>query len=243
MSRVLQLVVWWLLSALVVARPPPARSKLLYAFKDRSWLENVATRPNGSLVITTPTRPVVYTLDPTTAVPTPHILAHIDSPSVNCTVGLTEFAPDQFAIVGALCDLAALHVMNASVWTLDARTGRVRHAANVPGAGLANDLAPLPSRPGALLLSDSANGAVWRVDTHTGAVKRVLQDAALAPTADGLGINGLRVVGSELLFVNTGQGFLGSVPIHADGTQAGHVKVLYKPSGASRMDDFDIDLL
>lgn len=132
------------------------------------------------------------------------------------------------------------------MWTLDARTARVHHVVDVPGVGSGNGVAPLPGRPGSVLLADSMYGAVWRVDIRTGAVKRVIQDAALRPDPTAfipLGINGLRVVGQDLLFVNSAKSFIGSVPIHADGVQAGPVRDLYRPDGLSGMDDFDVDLL
>ncbi|KAH7100841.1 hypothetical protein BKA62DRAFT_672395 [Auriculariales sp. MPI-PUGE-AT-0066] len=204
----------------------------LYTFTDGSFLENVAVRGNGDLVITSLSHPRIITVDPRAANPTPRTLSVISSPTVNVTTGIVEFAPDQFAVLGSLFSLKTFIASNF---------------ADIPEAILCNGLVTLPHAAGQVLVADSGKGALWRVDINTGAVALVVEDPILASNLTNLplGINGIHIHNDELYFTNTGRGYLGRVPIAYDGVFTGNITTLATiptgiASGAS-FDDFAMD--
>jgi len=90
--------------------------------------------------------------------------------------------------------------------------------ATLPDVGLSNGIAPLPHDQDVVLVSDSAYGVVWRVDTCTGAYNVAINNTILAPSAlNPVGVDGIRLHSSELYFTNYVTGLFGKVPITSDG--------------------------
>jgi len=222
----------------------------VYTFPDASFLENIVARSNGDLALTSLSHPRVYTIDPRAKTPTPRILATISSPTVNITAGIAEYAPDRFAVLGALFNARTFGAWNLSVWTIDARRSSIPAVAvkvvDIPEAGLGNGLTVLPGVPGVVLVSDSPRGIIWRVDLLKGTYELVVQDPLLAPNPTGLplGINGIRVLNGQLWFVNTNKGFLAKAPISNDGRSIAlenTTQLSTMPAGQGGYDDFAVD--
>jgi len=222
----------------------------VYTFPDAPFIENIVVRSNGDLILTSLAHPRVYTLDPGVKAPTPRLLTTISSPTVNITAGIAEYAPDRFAVIGALFDLSIFGASNISVWTIDARRSGIPPVVvkvfDIPEAGLANGLTTLPGVPGVVLLSDSRLGALWRVNLFTSKYELVVQDPLLAPSPTGLplGINGIRVLNGQLWFVNANKGFFGKAPISSDGrsvTLKNFTLLSTISDGQGGYDDFAVD--
>ncbi|KAH7105877.1 hypothetical protein BKA62DRAFT_343435 [Auriculariales sp. MPI-PUGE-AT-0066] len=217
----------------------------VFAFTDGTFFENIATRSNGNLILTTLTHPWVYTLNPMATSPKATVLASFDSSVANSVLGIVEYALDQFAVITELSNTATMSGTNTTIWTLDLRssTPRTRQVAQLPAGSMGNGLTAIPGTS-LVLVADTTVGAVWSVNVVTGAYRMVIKDAGMAPasTTLPLGINGLRVYGSLLYFVNSSKGTVGRLAIRTDGTAASPIQYLATtPSGQFAYDDFAID--
>jgi len=109
--------------------------------------------------------------------------------------------------------------------------------ATLPNVGLPNGIAPLPHDAGIVLVSDSAYGVIWCVNSCTGAYSVAINNTILAPTAlNPVGVDGIRLHGSELYFTNYAAGLFSKVPITSDGAAAGPFVNL--ATSLTRPDDF-----
>ena len=118
----------------------------------------------------------------------------------------------------------------------------VRVAAQLPMVGFGNGLTLLSKEEGTILIADSIAGVVWRVNVHTGKYYIAIDHPALKPIPTAhpaFGVNGLKVVGSDLFFSSTNQGLFGKFPISlTDATPRGPPTVISNMTAAA--DDFDI---
>ena len=108
---------------------------------------------------------------------------------------------------------------------------------DIPAAQFLNGMTVLDTN-GTILVADSGAGAVYRVDTNTGAHALVLADPLMQPAAGApyqLGINGIRIRDGYLYFTSSTQGLFVRIPIHADGSAAGAAEVVASPGS---VDDF-----
>ncbi|KAH7104132.1 hypothetical protein BKA62DRAFT_767893 [Auriculariales sp. MPI-PUGE-AT-0066] len=225
---------------------PESAIRTVYTFPAESanFIENIAVRSNGHVLLTSIRQPSLYTLDPCVDTSTASTLVTINSTTVNGLSGIAEYAPDKFAVIGALWgDFVAT---NLSVWTFDARTHPVTatKVLDLDGPGVANGMTVLPGVPGAVLVSDSILGAVWRIDIPARTARLVLQDDALAP---GPGVPSSRDqrparTRRPALLCQLEQVLLRARADPPDGTQAGPVEQLVAaPAGQLGQDDFAFD--
>ncbi|KAK0650594.1 hypothetical protein DIS24_g6651 [Lasiodiplodia hormozganensis] len=185
-----------------------ASTHTVYQYPLGTWVENIAVRHNGNLLVTfTQPTPSLHEINPshppnTTADPAA-TLVHTFTNHTQLT-GITELAPDVFAVI------ADNSVYRVDLTTTNGTTAAVpiiTLIANLPTAGLLNGMATLPaasttttttSSTPSLLISDSELGLIWRLDPRTGAHAVFFQhNATMSPTTDLgllLGINGLRYV-------------------------------------------------
>ena len=221
-------------------------TRLVYQFPKGTWIENLAVRPSGSLLLTLITTPDLYLLDPLAADPKPQLIHHFSS-SLWLT-GITETDPNTYYLIGA----------NATYKTLSPTPGsnriyrvhfpqppnppEISVTAVVENAVFLNGLITL--NPTTLLASDSTLGAVWAIDTTSGASRIVIQDSLMTPAAyiPKLGINGIRLFSNHTLyFANSAQGLLATIRIHADGTAASPARKIASTATGTFYDDFAID--
>lgn len=243
------------LSSLIFAHPSPQTSravtlplptKTIYQFPNTTWIESIATRSNGHLLLSILGPPEIYSLDPSAATPLPTLLATI--PDVTGLLGLTEVSPDLFAVVAGNLTTVHTGIPNSfSIWIIDfnicnSTSPLISKAADVPSAGLLNGLAPLPGIPNTILAADSILGAVWKLDIVTGENEIVIQiPEMLAGPALVLGINGLRVRDGYLYFTNSGSISFSRVAINSNGTVAPGAAVELLATGDTLFDDFAFD--
>lgn len=209
----------------------PAPARTVYQFANGTWVENVAVRPNGNLLVTLlAPHPDLYEIDPSTD-PASATLVRRFAGYANL-LGIAEARPDIFALVAANSSVRGSH----AVWTADfngdeASGPEVAKAADVPEAVLLNGLAALPGG-GAVLVSDTWQGNVRRVGLRDGKVDVVLEDVATMappPNASALGINGVRFSEADgfLYYVNSYKQLVARVEVdEASGEAVGPFEVL-----------------
>jgi len=95
--------------------------------------------------------------------------------------------------------------------------GHARRVVALPEVKAPNGLA-LDPRSGALFVTDSAVGAVWRAWPRTGRAERWATGDQLLPGAFGFGSNGIKVHNGSVWVSNTDQGTLLRIPVRNDGT-------------------------
>ncbi|KAL4819984.1 hypothetical protein BDW67DRAFT_193526 [Aspergillus spinulosporus] len=161
-----------------------------------TWVENIAVRQNGHLLVTLLSAPEVHEIVPFNSSSSSQLALSFDG-HFNVT-GITEVTADVFVVC----------VDGGYLWKLDFRDGDTPQGSlitRIPEAQL-NGLATLNPAHGIVIAADSAKGCIWRVDIHTGAFESVLEDETMQPVPVldvQLGINGLKVLGNTAYYTNT----------------------------------------
>lgn len=219
-------------------------------FPPRSFLENIAVRRNGQLLVTVVTAPEVYQVDPS-GKRDPVLLYSFPATTIS---GIAELEPDVFYV--ATTNLT-FNVDNpfeivpgsSAIWKLDLRPfsislGKPVEATKivtVPDAVNLNGIAVLNRRKGLLVIADSGLGLIWRVNVYTKEVKIFSEDllAKLSPdSALPIGVNGVKIFRRALYFSNSGKSIIARLRLNRDGTPKGPAVVVVK--GLIGVDDFAI---
>ncbi|KAJ5761966.1 uncharacterized protein N7511_005348 [Penicillium nucicola] len=169
----------------------------IYRFPNGTWVENIAARPNGNLLVTLINKPELWQINPSirSGPGSAQLIHHFEEATqMN---GIAELAPDTYAVIAS-----------DSVWTIrlgeHGNASNPEHIATFP-PGLLNGMAALDGGK-AVVISDSDRGLIYRLDVRTGEYSVIHQDETMAP-ADylglQLGINGVRVVRDYLYYSNT----------------------------------------
>lgn len=226
----------------------------IHTFDANVFVENIAVRSNGQLLVTSLSVPHLYAIDPTVANPGAPIV-HTFS-NVTGISGIAEVRPNVFALVTAVWDLANTRAEpgTLAVWTVDfngkpSDPPRVTLLTTIQNSTIFNGIARHPTNPCLLLAADSALGAVWRVNLTSGAYGVAFLSPLFTPvgTAPGtnLGINGIRTAGNHIYFTNSARGLFGRVPIDGNGNQAGAVETISHSGDAGAgviYDDIALDV-
>ena len=239
-------------------RPGDHLVRVVYQFPNNTWVENLAVRSNGNILVTLITAPEVWEVSPFADPPTAELIyTFTDALSV---LGITEYAPDAFAvIVGNFTDAPVPG--SYSVWSVDfgkrghyrghGRKGpRVHKITDVPEANFLNGATTLPAVANTVLLADSGVGQVYRLNALMGDYSVAIDVPAMHPNASGplpLGVNGIHFAPGEddyLYFTNTfKRPNFSRVPVDAQGSATGPsepiIKSVAKFEGSA--DDFAID--
>jgi hypothetical protein len=181
--------------------------KVVHRFPQPTWIENVAQRSNGDLLITLLSTPELHSISPLTD-PATQTLVHSfgDTSNITSLLGITELEHDVFAfIAGNSSELGSY-----SVWQADFRhhtggsSALITKVADVPSAGLLNGMTTLD--PNTVLIADSWAGNVIKLDMRTGKIEVAIDDASMNPNTTPRftsGINGIKRLGSTLYFTNS----------------------------------------
>ncbi|KAK5658186.1 hypothetical protein OQA88_2159 [Cercophora sp. LCS_1] len=227
--------------------PLPAR--IVYRFPNRTWIENIAVRPNGDLLLTTLLpNASLYTLeDPQSPRARPRLLHTFD---VDSLLGIAESRPDKFVVVGGDFSSRAVGVPGTfAAWTVDfgSQLGshpRIRKAANIREAVFLNGVTELPGC-GEVLIADSALGRAWRLDVETGKYTVGIQVPEMAPVPDAplkIGINGIHFFKGFVYWTNSFEATLYRIKVGYNGhpTPGSGVEKVAKVDVAF-LDDFTFD--
>jgi hypothetical protein len=216
----------------------------VHAFPINTFIENIAVRRTGQLLLTVHNKGELIQLDPNSeAVP---CLVHV-FPTGVC--GIVEVQDDIFYIsCGTIGEKGswAIYKVDMSTFKADA-SGNVQTPAkitkhvDVPDALFLNGSALLNSSSGTILLADSILGAVYSVDVHSATVKLWLQHKALGKTTDNPmipGVNGIKFHNGYLYLSNTDAMTFLRASVTATGDATGVVEVVEENLG---VDDFTFD--
>lgn len=155
--------------------------KTIFQFNETgNFLENIVVRQNGDLLFTSfaPTAHLYTLKNPSAAAPQMalvHTFANANGIGGIAKTSAGSSDEEDYVIVAMNFTSFPTPAAGSSTVegiTLDCATGEVlstRTVARLPEAGLVNGIVTIPGTTGpAVLVSDSANGVVWRVDVATG---------------------------------------------------------------------------
>jgi hypothetical protein len=215
-----------------------AEVSTLHRFPKGAWIENIAVRANGHLILVRYDQPSIYTLNPLVANQAPNLLFEFGgNSSVAC--GIAETSPDFFHVLvgtsvkGSLLGLGYDMALWSINFTANPGGDPVIHQAvpKIPGiTGLLNGLAPLSST--AVLASDTFGGIIHRIDVKTGVASSAIKEA-------GIGVNGVRYRTGFLYYTNMLKGSFSKIPIDAvTGYPTGPAITIAQSTSLLGIDDF-----
>ncbi|CAI7635719.1 unnamed protein product [Penicillium bialowiezense] len=250
----LRVAALFLQASFVLSHPQNATYPLtvIEKFTVPSTFENIATRRNGHLLLTSVESSIIRQVSP---FGNKHSVAIATIPGATSLLGSAELEEDVFYVVAAnVSETTATPGTNA-VWEMDLRDtqacsparrnrnlcARASLVAKVESAKLLNGMCRLSANDNStLLIADSAAGNVVKLNVDTGSYETIIDNEKMKNTATGLqvAINGVHVYDSWLYFTNLNQGIFARVPIDLkNGTAVGLVEVIVNDTPG---DDFII---
>lgn len=219
--------------------------RLLYQYPEGTWIENIAVRPSGELLLTILTAPHLDQLNPLRPNATPDTV-HV-FPAKTSVSGIGEVAHDVFAMAVGNFSLSSGESVGWGVSTLDLSGGKaiVRSTVEMPEVSFLDGLCALPAAavPGSVLAGEIKTGKIWRVDPVNGRYDVAIYNSLTASTHDPVygvsGVNGIHTRQDTLYFTNTGLGIFGRMPVSSDGQPAGSPSVItHVLNSTQEFDDF-----
>lgn len=238
------------LLALALTSQAGYTTQLLYQFPNYlQWVENLAVRQNGNILITTFDQAHIYELDPSSA-SAPRLVAKL--PDADVAIGITEISADIFAVEAGYLNRSTYHLDGTGrIDTLDFTClsngmPTVKTVALLPDVGLANGMSALPFNSHIVLSADSISGLIYRTNTQTGKVDVAVNDTRLAPQDNPdpflrlLGVNGLKTHEDYLYVTSSSAQFLGRYRIDTFGNPVSALQILVEYNTPRSPDDFDV---
>ncbi|CZR67663.1 uncharacterized protein PAC_17562 [Phialocephala subalpina] len=224
---------------------PPLSSHVVHQFPLPTFIENLAIRPNGQILITVVNTASLILLDPSVPTPAPVVIHKFDD--VLAVTGIIELEPDVFYVAIGNFDLMKGNEFGSySIWKVDMNEfekegkAEVEKIASLEKHGLPNGFEALPGHKDFFIFADSDAGTVVKVDVKTG-VSSVLIDVdemKHLPEGMPLGINGLKVLSGYLYWSNTSKKIFNRIRINSDGASIGTAEIL---ASDIIIDDFCFD--
>ena len=165
----------------------------IFQFPKGYWIENIAVRSNGNLLLTRMDKAEVHELNPLVSLPTPSLI-HTFTDGNNSCMGIAENSPDNFAVIVRTRNG---NTTRSALWNLDLTSAEPKTTKIVDNitAGF-NGLARLA--PDVMIAADTPGGDLWRIDLKTG--------TATVAHKSFVGVNGIRVRGKYIYFSNIRNG-------------------------------------
>ncbi|KAF5612745.1 uncharacterized protein FTJAE_14034 [Fusarium tjaetaba] len=209
-------------------------------------IENVASRSNGDLLLSTMGEAKLYSVNPYKSPAKPEVIAQIEG--VNSLFGITEIGNDVFALAAGNNTGEQFQNNSMKLSLLKFKHGQLSVGTVFEEStyGPVNGIVALPHHKHIILGADSVRGEILRIDTTTGRIAVAIRDREFTPSADGqygLGVNGIKIYKSHLYFTNTDRQTFGRIKIDKLGNKAGPVEIIYRieTGSPSIPDDFSID--
>lgn len=217
-----------------------------------TWFENVISQQNGDLLITmmAPNASIYRLRNP--ASPHPELSLVHTIPDADGLLGIAETGPDTVVVAGSRFEAPASPTPGTmAVWEVKVgpEPSTARKIVDIPEAGMLNGVAWVPGRQQAtaVLIADSAQGVIYRVDVATGAYEIVVdapETKLVSGSAFEAGANGAKVRGGYLYWSNSNLVAFYRVEIDARGYPApgaGIEQVATAANAATIVDDFAFD--
>jgi uncharacterized protein YunC (DUF1805 family) len=225
---------------------PPLPTELIYQFPHPTWIENLAIRKNGQILVTILTTPELFLVDPSNAAK--GTLVH-KFPDILGLTGIIEVKEDVFYVAGGNFNLSEFSNEQGSytVWEVDLTSfdtnseAKVRKVTKIAESGLLNGMAYYGALPDTILIADSEVGAVWGVNVHTGKYEIMVQvDEMKPPPPPGMqmGINGIDVRDGYLYWTNTAKELVCRIKIDGEGKATANAEAI---ASNCLVDDFTFD--
>ncbi|EMR88720.1 putative six-bladed beta-propeller -like protein [Botrytis cinerea BcDW1] len=222
--------------------------RLLYEYPLGTFIESIAIRPNGELLMTLPYNSSVHSIDPLHSNYTPTVVHNFDGLTI---FGMTEYERDVYAVNGGRFSSSTGPV--AGTYRVDSLNLTQTMAtsstiANISSGQFLNGMTSLPRwgvGPRNLLVNDVAAGIVYNLDPVSGkyfiAINNTYTQAHEHPNLGAVGVNGIKIGDGMVYLTNTGLGMLVRFPIHENGTEVagGAVEILSHEANSTWFyDDF-----
>lgn len=220
--------------AQVSIHEPLLPSHTVHQFPLPTWVENLAVRSNGQLLVTLTTTPEVFLVDPTDASKT--VLIHHFS-GISGLAGIIEVEHDIFYVAGGIFDLKTFTIEAGSyvLWEIDMTNfdknskAAVKKVMNLTEMGLPNGMELLSKPNRTILAADSQKGALFKIDIGTGK-HEIAIDIDEMKNAENpmvpIAINGIKIRAGYLYWTNSSKALFCRIKINEDGTAAGDVEIL-----------------
>ncbi|KAH6980586.1 hypothetical protein BKA56DRAFT_673087 [Ilyonectria sp. MPI-CAGE-AT-0026] len=203
------------LPALVLSKSLPA--KTLDQLSLGTWFENLAVRPNGNLLVTqmAPSAALYTIRDPEEC--RNNLEELVSFPSIQSIYGITQVPvtsrhhrPETFIVVGSNATGIGSPVIGSfGAWAIEFHPSKhadkvqVRKVSDMSKKSrFLNGVASIPDRSDAILVADSANGLVGRLDLSSGIFDTSAfvfpEMAPIKGTALPIGVNGIKVYNGHL---------------------------------------------
>ncbi|KAF3048037.1 hypothetical protein E8E12_008018 [Didymella heteroderae] len=183
-----------------------------------AWVENIAERSNGQLLITRMFTPELWLIDPSSG--SAQLLYTF--PDANSVTGITPTGnADEFAVAVGNVDAATFtpEAGSFSTWKVSLKGSKAIASlvTKLPEAKFLNGMGFFKAgKSKGLLITDSVVGGIWAVDLATGASSLALQDnTMLAPAGAtfAVGIDGFRIKGNSLYYTVFAGGVLRRIDV------------------------------
>ncbi|KAF7923378.1 uncharacterized protein EAE97_010816 [Botrytis byssoidea] len=245
--------------ALALANPPHQKPKalssrneaavrLLYEYPLGTFVEAIAVRPNGELLITLPYNSSVHSINPLHSNYTPTVVHNFDGLTI---FGITEYDRDIYAVNGGSFSSNTGPVTGTyRVDSLDLTqtTATSSTIANISSGQFLDGMTSLPRSgvgPSNVLVNDVAAGVVYNLDSISGkyfiAINNTYTQVHQHTNLGAVGVNGIKIGDGMAYLTNTGLGMLVRFPIHENGTEVtgGAVEILSHEANSTWFyDDF-----
>lgn len=214
----------------------------------KAAIENILTRPNGHLLLTTLNSGDLYTIDPFVKSPQPQVVATLPGATGLCGLAIVDARANIYAVGGGEHISFGFTPGTVATWIVQiAENDKGVVLARIPVHATLGGMASIPAKPHIVLGFDAKGGRVMRINTQTRHVDVAFEDPSMAPSPIfPVGVNGARIRDDFIYFTNSGQGTFARVPIDHDGNKIGNVEVIATlPHPPARVDnaydDFTFD--
>ncbi|KAF2712567.1 hypothetical protein K504DRAFT_401578 [Pleomassaria siparia CBS 279.74] len=199
----------------------------VFKFSSPTSAEGIAQRSNGQLLVSFFDKAELWTVDPATK----KASKLVSFTGATCSAGIVEIAPDVFAVVAGQFSFSGGNKAGSwAIWKVDFTSGTAVASIlkAVPESGFFNGLTAFDNST--ILIGDASKGAVWRMDTKTGAYSIAIQDALMNPASNAgipMGLDGLRYANGTVWFTNVSKNALHKVSVDATGKATGSISTIW----------------
>jgi hypothetical protein len=211
-------------------------TRVIHQFPNETWLENLAIRQNGQILVTVLSAPELYLIDPLHTDSNPTLIHRF--PEAVGLLGIVELQQDVFYVIAGNWSVETFQTTPGSycVWKVDLSSGDVLDGSssaiaskvtNIPEGVFLNGMAVLNRSESLVVIGDAGAGVVFTLNVETGMYSKTIDDPTMKPVSINLGINGIKIREGYLYYLTTEQKLFSRIPVNTtDGTPAGPVEVI-----------------